>query len=107
MKNLLILVFALGTMVLINSCKKCYTCQNECVQCALTINSHTFTHVLCKDSFSTDATYQQAISADTAQGYTCTGTNPTYSEDYCVNKPGDESYINYYNKGKRVTCNEK
>jgi hypothetical protein len=71
------------------------------------VNSHVFTHVLCKDSFNTASQYNAAIAADTSIGYTCTATAPTYDYDFCTNQPGKDSYLNYYNKGKKVTCDEK
>lgn len=106
MKKLILLAPVL-LLAAISSCKKCYTCTNECVQCAITVNSNTFSHVLCKDSFATTADYNAAISADTGLGYICNSIAPTYTYDFCVNKPGEENYINYFNRGNRLTCTEK
>ncbi len=88
-------------------CKKCFHCYNACQQCAITINSHTFTQTYCVDSFSSTAEYNAAIAHDTAIGYTCATTTPTYDYTFCVNQPGSESYPSYFNKGKRATCDEK
>ncbi|MFN8298573.1 MAG: hypothetical protein U0T75_05655 [Chitinophagales bacterium] len=100
------LIFTLLTIAF-SSCKKCFTCHNTCVQCSITVGSNNFSHTLCRDSFNTEAEYNAAIATDTAAGYTCGSTAPTYSYDYCVNQPGEESYQNYFNKGKKVTCDEK
>ncbi|MFN8323021.1 MAG: hypothetical protein U0T74_10220 [Chitinophagales bacterium] len=98
----------LGSLLLaINSCKKCFHCFNDCVQCTITVNSNVFSHVVCRDSFNTVTEYNNAISADTGLGYICLPTASTYDYDFCVNQPGEESYLNYFNKGKKVTCNEK
>ena len=108
MKKLTVLLFIVGFVaVMLNSCKKCYTCTNTCTQCAITINNHTFTNQYCRDSFDTDNAYQAAVSHDTANGYTCASAPSTYKYDFCVNKPGDEQYQNYFNQGKKSTCNEK
>jgi hypothetical protein len=88
-------------------CKKCYSCQNSCKLCTLTISNHAFTQTICRDSFATEASYQAALAADSADGYVCTATSPTYSRDYCVNQPGDKSYLDYYNQGGRATCTPK
>lgn len=105
-KKILLVIFFVG-ILFSQGCKKCFRCYNECVQCSIVVNSHTFSHVLCKDSFNTTQQYEAAIAADTALGYTCYAAAPTYDYDFCVNQPGKESYLNYYNKGKKVTCNEK
>ncbi|MCW5908917.1 MAG: hypothetical protein KIS94_13720 [Chitinophagales bacterium] len=107
MKKLILPFIVLVVMAFSQSCKKCFRCYNECVQCNIVVNNHTFGHVLCKDSFNTTQQYEAAISADTSLGYTCFATAPTYNYEFCVNQPGKESYLNYYNKGKKVTCDEK
>lgn len=94
-------------MLSFSACKKCYHCYNSCQQCSIVINSHTFTNTYCVDSFATKAQFDAAISADTAIGYTCAETAPTYEFDYCANQAGKESYLNYFNKSNRATCNEK
>jgi len=90
-----------------SACKKCFHCYNACQQCSIVINSHTFSHVLCVDSFSSQSEFNAAISSDTAIGYICTATTPTYSYDFCSNQPGESYYPTYFNKGNRATCNEK
>lgn len=85
-------------------CKKCYTCKNTCVQCVATFGGHTFSQVLCQDSFTSAFAYDSAYAADTSQGYICTPTNPTYVYNFCVNKPGEEDYPAYYDHGGRAPC---
>lgn len=101
--SICILLFA----VYLTGCKKCFHCTNSCQQCAITINSHTFTQTLCVDSFNSVTEYNAAIAHDTAIGYTCAATNPTYSYDFCVNQPGEKTYPDYFNRGNKATCNEK
>jgi hypothetical protein len=96
----LILLFAAG-------CKKCFKCYNECVLCSKTVNSHTFLDTLCNDSYNNLPEFETAITFDTATGYVCNEMPSTYSYDFCVNKPGEEDYPNYFNKGKKVKCDEK
>lgn len=107
MKKLIFPTLLIGILVISGGCKKCYRCYNECVQCTITVNANTFSHVLCKDSFNTAEQYQAAIAADTGLGYTCLTTAPTYDYDFCTNQPGKDSYLTYYNKGNKVTCDEK
>lgn len=104
-KFFLLLVF--GIFLLGSSCKKCFHCYNECVSCALTVGSHVFYDSFCRDSFASDGAYNAAISADTSQGYVCSKAAPTYTYDFCVNKPGEEQYQNYFNQGKKSKCDEK
>lgn len=106
MKKLILLVSVLAALA-VSSCKKCYTCTNECVQCSIVVGSNTFSHVLCKDSFETTTDYNAAIAADTGLGYSCNSIAPTYTYDFCVNKPGEENYVNYFDRGNRLTCTEK
>ncbi len=91
----------------LSGCKKCFHCYNACTLCAITISGHTFTETYCVDSFTSAAEYNAAIAHDTAIGYTCGATTPSYSYDFCVNQPGEETYPNYFNKGNRATCDEK
>ena len=77
------------------------------MQCSITVNTNTFSHVLCRDSFNTENQFNAAISVDTGLGYTCAATAPTYQYDFCSNQAGEDSYPNYFNKGKRVTCDPK
>ena len=107
MKKLLFLVVVFAVIIYSAGCKKCYTCQNACVQCLATYNGHTFSKVLCRDSFGTDAQYNAAIAADTLQGYICTATASTYKYDFCVNKPGEENYPSYFDHGGRAPCTPK
>jgi hypothetical protein len=107
MKKLILPAFIVTVLLFSAGCKKCYRCFNECVQCTVVVNNNTFGHVLCQDSFNTPEQYQAAIAADTGLGYTCVSTASTYDYDFCTNEPGKDSYLNYYNKGKKVTCNEK
>lgn len=107
MKQYSLILFLLAIVLSVGSCKKCFHCVNECVQCSITVNSNIFSHVVCRDSFNTVSEYDNALAADTGLGYICTSTAPTYNYDFCVNQSGEESYLNYFNKGKKVTCNEK
>lgn len=107
MKKALLLTIVTASIFIASSCKKCFRCYNECVQCSIVVNNHTFSHVLCNDSFATNTAYKAAISADTSAGYTCLSTNPTYDYSFCVNQPGKDAYPIYYNKGGRATCDEK
>ena len=89
-------------------CKKCYTCHNVCTTCTFTYGGHALTHVLCNDSFSTTAEYNAAIANDSSGGFVCVSSTPSYSHDFCVNKPGDEEhYVNYWNEGGRAVCTAK
>ena len=88
-------------------CKKCYHCQNACERCVYTGSNFTLSQTVCRDSFTTVAEYDTTIAINTALGYVCTATAPTYNEDFCVNKPGEANYPDYYNKGGRVTCTPK
>ncbi len=107
MRKTFLALFAVLLLLFAGSCKKCFTCANECVRCSQTLNGHEFSHTLCKDSFNTDAQFAAAISADSAIGFVCSPTTPTYSRDFCVNKPGEEDYPNYFNKGQKIDCREK
>jgi hypothetical protein len=64
-------------------------------------------HTLCRDSFNTESHFNTAISFDTSHGYICTATSPTYTHDFCVNKAGEETYPDYFNKGNKIKCDEK
>jgi len=103
-KKTLFLAALFAVIIYSAGCKKCYTCQNTCVQCLATYNGHVFSQVLCRDSFGTDAGYYAAIAIDTGLGYRCTTTASTYKYDFCVNKPGEEDYPNYFNHGGRAPC---
>lgn len=110
MKNVLLACLALTLMVTLYSCKKCFTCTNECTRCAIVVNQHTFERTYCTTdtpSTNTMSTYRAKIAADSANGYTCTVVNATYSDDYCTNKPGEDPYKTYYNAGGKITCIEK
>ena len=107
MKNISIALCILFLAVYSTGCKKCFHCTNACTLCERTISGHTFTKTLCTDSFSNTAAYKAAITQDSAIGYTCTSTASTYNYDYCANQSGSKSYLDYFNKGNRVTCNEK
>ncbi len=85
-------------------CKKCYTCQNTCEKCTYTGSGFVLTQTLCRDSFATVAEYDTAIAKKAAYGYICVPTSPTYSQDFCVNKPGEASYPDYFTQGGKVTC---
>ncbi len=104
MKKALFLLSLFAVVIYSAGCKKCYTCQNTCVQCIATYHSHVFSQVICRDSFGTDAQYYAAIAADTMLGYTCTAGASTYKYDFCVNKPGEESYTSYFDHGGRSPC---
>lgn len=88
-------------------CKKCFHCHNECVSCLYNDSIQILSHTLCKDSFNTQSHFDAAISTDTASGYICTSTSPTYTYDFCVNKAGEETYPDYFNKGNKIKCDEK
>lgn len=107
MKKIVPIVFLGVLAVCANSCKKCFRCYNECTTCTIVINANSFSKTICSDSFSTANAYQSAISADTAAGYTCLSSSPSYNREFCTNEPGEESYQNYYNQGKRVVCEPK
>jgi hypothetical protein len=104
MKKALFVVSLFAVIIYSAGCKKCYTCKNSCVLCAATYNGHTFTQVLCNDSFSTTSEYNAAIAADTSLGYRCTTTTSTYNYDFCVNKPGEQDYPAYFDHGGRAPC---
>ena len=104
MKKTLLLLSLFAVIIYSAGCKKCYTCQNTCMQCIATYNSHVFSQVICRDSFGTDAEYYAAIAHDTVLGYTCTAGASTYKYDFCVNKPGEESYTSYFDHGGRAPC---
>lgn len=107
MKNIKVVLVSVALLLLANSCKKCFQCTNECVKCSITVGSNVFTDVICRDTFNTVAQYEAAIAADTGLGYVCTSTAPTYDYDFCTNQAGKEPYPSYFNKGNKVTCNEK
>lgn len=104
MKKLFFIASVFAVVLYCAGCKKCYTCKNECIQCVATYNGHVFSQVLCRDSFNSDAAYNAAMVHDTTLGYTCSATAPTYSYDFCVNKPGEENYTSYFDHGGRAPC---
>ena len=107
MKKILFAVVVATLLISSSACKKCFHCYNECTQCNLTVNSHTFVNVYCKDSFNTEQQYKVAISADSARNYVCAKIASSYTYDFCTNPAGEASYPSYFNKGKRATCEEK
>jgi hypothetical protein len=107
MKKIVPILFLGIVAVCANSCKKCFRCYNECTTCTIAINANSFSKTICSDSFSTAIAYRSAINADTAAGYTCVGSSPSYNREFCTNQPGEESYQNYFNQGKRVVCDPK
>lgn len=113
MRKVLLYSFALLSVLLTYSCKKCFTCKNECTQCTIQVfnpsdsSYQSFSHVLCRDSFTSKIAYDAAISADTAFGYTCALTEPTVVNEVCTNNPGREPYETYYDNGGRLTCEDK
>ncbi len=107
MKKILFVLLPLTAMLLASSCKKCFQCTNECVQCNITVGGNVFSETLCRDSFNTVAQYNAAIAADTGLGYVCSATTPTYDYQFCTNQAGKEPYPSYFNKGNKVTCHEK
>ena len=104
MNKLLFIISLFAVISWSAGCKKCYTCQNTCLKCVATYGNHVFTQVLCRDSFNTDADYNAAFTKDTAFGYICTATTPTYTYNFCVNKPGGEDYTAYFDHGGRAPC---
>mgnify|MGYP003353167433 CR=1 FL=1 len=107
MKKNLLLLFIPLCLVFFNSCKKCFSCHNECIQCIYADSLHTFTHTLCKDSFANDVLFQAAVNNDSTAGFACLATAPTYTYDFCSNQPGEQTYTNYFNKGKREDLYKK
>ncbi|HRG90807.1 MAG TPA: hypothetical protein PLW44_17415 [Chitinophagales bacterium] len=107
MKKLLVALSALTLIISFSACKKCFRCYNDCQQCILTINNRNFYKTLCSDSFNTRSEYNAALAADSAYGYVCAPTSPTYDYDYCTNQPGKDSYTDYFTKGGRATCDAK
>ena len=107
MKKVL-LMLSVSTLLFVSpACKKCFHCYNECVRCTYTDSVQTLSHTLCKDSFNTQSHYESAITADTASGFVCNHTSPTFIDDFCVNKAGEETYPDYFNKGNKIKCDEK
>ena len=104
MYKMLFVVSLFAVVIYSMGCKKCYTCKNSCVMCTYTYSGHTFSQVLCQDSFNTVAAYDSAYVADTLNGYKCISTAPTYVYNFCVNKPGEEDYPAYYDHGGRAPC---
>lgn len=88
-------------------CKKCYRCVNECSVCTITVGANAFSKSYCSDSFNTATEYRNALSADSASGYVCARSASTYNYEFCVEKNGEEQYLYYFSKNKKVTCNEK
>ncbi|HWB61926.1 MAG TPA: hypothetical protein VG603_00340 [Chitinophagales bacterium] len=108
MKKALFL-FAIAAFVLYSTgCKKCYHCQNTCTLCVYSDSIiQNYQQKFCNDSFSSESAYMAAIAADTALGFVCAETASDYSQDYCVNKPGQDEYKDYYDRGGRVPCSPK
>jgi hypothetical protein len=108
LKKWLFLIAVAVVTIYAVGCKKCYTCHNSCVLCSATYNGHTFTQVLCNDSFATPALYDSAIARDTSIGYRCAATTSTYNYDFCENQPGvKEGDTSYYDHGGRAPCTAK
>jgi hypothetical protein len=107
MNKFLFVILLFAVVIYSAGCKKCYTCQNSCLQCVATYNGHVFSQVLCRDSFSTDAAYNAAVANDTSLGYVCSATAPTYVYHFCVNKPGEANYPGYFDHGGRAPCTAK
>ena len=108
MKKALFVVSLFAVIIYSAGCKKCYTCSNRCVLCTATYNGHTFTQVLCNDSFGTTSEFNAAIAADTNLGYKCNATSSTYNFDFCENQPGVKAGdTSYYNHGGRAPCTVK
>lgn len=106
-RKFLFSLIALLGLVTFESCKKCFHCHNDCVLCTTTVNNQLFADTLCNDDFNTPQQFADAIANDTAAGFTCNTMPSTYSYEFCVNNPGAEEYPNYFNKGKKVKCDEK
>lgn len=99
---------SVSTLLLPNSgCKKCFHCYNECVSCNIADSTGARTVVLCNDSFHNQAEYTAAVSAITSSGNTCASVSSTYIYNFCVNRPGEKMYPDYFNKGNKIECNEK
>jgi hypothetical protein len=130
MKNIFATLFVVAVLVFSYSCKRCYTCANQCTTCngvrydsagfeidtitldtiGVLYNTVPLTHNFCSDdsTISSIDQYKALIAADTSAGYTCVPRQSSISYDYCVNKPGDEqNYQNYYNKNGRMICTQK
>lgn len=91
------------------SCKKCYTCTNECTRCFRVVSGNTFEQTYCSTDtpYINMAQYKAQIAADSANGFTCNKAASNYTDEYCTNKPGEDPYKNYYNAGGKVSCTEK
>lgn len=69
-----------AAFVLLDSCKKCYTCQNECKICT---DNH-YTIRVCSDVF-TMPYYKEYIDSltDPSLGWVCRDTSATTSHRFC------------------------
>lgn len=129
MKKALLLFSVFSLIVYFSSCRKCYTCTNECTQCirydsVLTTLSDTVNNVVrtydttlvykrdnmhCTDDATkpTREEYLLAIEYEVDGGATCTAHAPTYNFDFCINKSGSGAYPDYFDRGGRAPCVEK
>lgn len=103
MKKLLLPFIFFSFIALVCSCKKCYTCTNECIQC----NLYQADSIADRQRFCSDSSfYESKKSALEAAGYTCIQAPTNYKDDFCANKPGAENYLNYHG-ANRHKCLEQ
>ena len=108
MRQSFIITLLIAAALYFGGCKKCYQCQDTCKKCVLMDSTFIVaTQVICTDSFSSIPAFNAAIAADSALGYVCTATTPSYNKNFCSNKPGDQDYLNYYNQGGTAVCTAK
>lgn len=129
MKKALFIFSALSAILYFSSCRKCYTCTNECTQCTGydtitttiydTVNNVVTSYdttmvinvsnVICTDDATnrTREDYVKAIAYYEGLGFTCAAHLPTYNFDFCVDNSGQKAYPDYFNRGGRAPCVEK
>lgn len=108
MKYILAFLTLTAAIILWPGCQKCYKCQNTCQKCVLTDSSgHVYTRTVCVDSFTNIGAFNETIAKDSALGFVCTAGDPTYTHEFCSNKPGTKTYPTYFTEGGRATCTPK
>jgi hypothetical protein len=102
MKNAFILAVVALATIFFGSCKKCYTCHNQCEVCQKMRHDTTLTVLIESQNF-TAQYYQPYIDSLTLPtvGWTCKDTTSNYQQQYCGNSNGD--LLNEEAKG--YTCN--
>jgi len=117
MKKTVLFLAVLTLVIYFSSCRKCYTCHNNCMICfkadSVFVNNvyadsiHIDTAWICSDSYNTTIDYLAAISADTAAHFKCININPTYSHHFCAYPNGQSTYLNDFDEGGRAQCDLK